>query len=262
MKKLMLASAALGALTIAGPLMAADLPARMPYKAPPPPPIPYFSWTGCYIGGHVGGAWSNRSFDNDNFVFATPLGTATQFGGNRGFDSSGWLGGGQAGCQWQITSVVFGIEGDGSWTGLRGSATDPLFLTSFDAKTEVIYDVTARLGWAWDRWLVYAKGGGAWAQEKFTVDDPVFGSFSDSFTRNGWVIGGGVEWAFWENWSAKLEYLHYDFGGRTFAFNGAFGGGAFAFNSELQQRIDTVKFGINWRFYPWAAPAAPVVARY
>jgi len=256
MKKLMLATAALGALTVAGPVWAADLP-RMPYKAPPPPPVPYFSWTGCYIGGHVGGAWGHRSFND--FAFTTPLGTF--FGGNNDVDHSGWLGGGQAGCQWQITSVVFGIEGDGSWTNLKGSVTDPFLFTHFDAKTEVIYDVTARLGWAWDRWLIYAKGGGAWAEDRVTVVDPVFGSFSDSFTRNGWVIGGGIEWAFWENWSAKVEYLHYDFGHRSFAFNG-FNGGGFGFDSRHDLQVDTIKFGLNWRFYPWAAPPPPVVARY
>jgi outer membrane immunogenic protein len=171
MKKLMFATAALGALTVAGPVLAADLPGRMPYKAPPPPPVPYFSWTGCYIGGHIGGAWGHKSFSNVEFVTAL----TTDFGTNNGFDYSGWLGGGQAGCQWQITSVVFGIEGDGSWTSLRGTVTDPFLFTSFSAKTDVIYDVTGRLGWAWDRWLIYAKGGGAWAQDKFSVVDPVFG---------------------------------------------------------------------------------------
>jgi outer membrane immunogenic protein len=256
MKKLMLATAALGALTIAGPVLAADLPARMPYKAPPPP-IPYFSWTGCYIGGHIGGAWGHRSFDNGRFTTAA----GTTFFQNNGFDNSGWLGGGQAGCQWQITNVVFGIEGDGSWTSLSGSVTDPFFLTNFNAKTDVIYDVTGRLGWAWDRWLIYAKGGGAWAQDSFTVVDPLFGSVSDSFTRSGWVIGGGVEWAFWDNWSMKLEYLHYDFGSRN--FNGVFPVAApVGFNFDAQTRVDTIKFGINWRFYPWAPPPAPVVARY
>jgi outer membrane immunogenic protein len=256
MKKLMLATAALGALTIAGPVLAADLPARMPYKAPPPP-IPYFSWSGCYIGGHVGGAWAHRSVDNG--FFATALGT-TFFGGN-GFDTSGWLAGGQAGCQWQITNIVFGVEGDASWTNLQGTVVDPFTFTSFDVKNDLIYDVTARLGWAWDRWMVYAKGGGAWAEDRFNVVDPVFGSFSENFTRNGWVIGGGIEWAFWENWSMKLEYLHYDFGSRTFIFNG-FAGVPFTFNADHSLQVETIKFGINWRFSPWTPPPAPVVARY
>ena len=252
MKKLMLATTAL---IVAGPGLAADLPARMPYKAPPPPAVAYFSWTGCYIGGHVGGGWGHKSFD-DEVVFHRALGTVINHA-NGGVDYSGWLGGGQGGCQWQITSVVFGVEGDGSWTNLQSTVTDPLLLRDFSAKIDVIYDVTARLGWAWDRWLIYAKGGGAWAQ--VAVANP---SFSDRITRNGWVIGGGIEWAFWESWSAKLEYLHYDFGGRTFAFNGVLAGVPFDFTSGVQQRIDTVKFGINWRFYPWESPVAPVVARY
>jgi outer membrane immunogenic protein len=262
MKKLMLATAALGALTAAGPVLAADLPARMPYKAPPPP-IPYFSWTGCYIGGHVGGAWEHRDLENGTIVATTALGATTTFLNTGGFDTSGWLAGGQAGCQWQITSVVFGIEGDGSWTNLSGTLTDPLTGTTFSTNNnnQVLYDVTARLGWAWDRWLIYAKGGGAWAQENFSVFNPIFGTVSDSFTRNGWVIGGGVEWAFWDNWSVKLEYLHYDFGSR--GFNGFFPfvtPTTLAF--DVNERVDTIKLGINWRFYPWGAPAAPVVARY
>jgi outer membrane immunogenic protein len=241
----------------------------MPYKAPPPPPVPLFSWTGCYIGGHVGGAWEHRDFNNGTIVgpFGVGGARATTFFGNNGFDNSGWLAGGQAGCQWQITSVVFGIEGDGSWTDLRGNSgtvvfVNPLFFgDTFSVKNDVLYDVTGRLGWAWDRWLIYAKGGGAWMQESFNAFIPGVGSFSDSETRNGWVVGGGVEWAFWEGWSAKLEYLHYDFGSRNFSGT-FFPGTAFTFGSGFNDRVDTIKFGLNWRFYPWAQPVAPVVARY
>jgi outer membrane immunogenic protein len=254
MKKSMLATLTLGALIVSGPALATDLPAKMPYKASPPPPVEYFSWTGCYIGGHVGGAWGHKSFDN-TVVFERVLGTVTD---RDGVDFSGWLGGGQGGCQWQLTNVVLGIEGDGSWTNLQSTANDPVIFRNFSAKIDAIYDVTGRLGWAWDRWLIYAKGGGAWAE--IAVSNPF--SSNNNLTRDGWVIGGGIEWAFLENWSAKLEYLHYDFGGRTFAFNGVLATVPFNFSSNVQQTVDTIKFGINWRFYPWAASPSPVVARY
>ena len=75
---------------------------------------------------------------------------------------------------------------------------------------------TARLGYTWDpRWLVYAKGGAAWAHDKYDVAT-YLGTWAASETRSGWTVGGGLEWAFADNWSAKLEYQFYDFGNQGF----------------------------------------------
>src|SRR5215469_18804019 len=78
-------------------------------------------------------------------------------------------------------------------------------------------------GWAWDRWLIYAKGGAAWAGDKYSAFIPVFDEqLEASETRTGWTVGGGIEWAFWSNWSAKAEYDYYDFGTRTLTLTGTF----------------------------------------
>ena len=81
--------------------------------------------------------------------------------------------------------------------------------------------MTGRLGWTWDRWMLYAKGGAAWAGDKYSADIPRFDEhILASQTRAGWTVGGGVEWAFWQNWSAKVEYDFYDFGTRDVSFTG------------------------------------------
>ena len=107
---------------------------------------------------------------------------------------------------------------------------------------------TARLGYAWDpRWLVYAKGGAAWAHDKYTVD--YLGTWAASETRSGWTVGGGLEWAFADNWSAKLEYQFYDFGTKDLAFfSSDFVGGPTTSVKSVKQQIHTVKLGLNYRF--------------
>ena len=113
MKKLFLTGVALSAL-VAGPAMAADLAVRAPaYKAPPPVPV-YFSWTGCYVGGHVGGLWARKEWtDRDFRCVATAEGS---------HDADSWLGGVQAGCDYQFAGgFVIGIQGDYAWTDAEGS---------------------------------------------------------------------------------------------------------------------------------------------
>jgi outer membrane immunogenic protein len=249
MKRIMLTTAALGALLVAGPALAADLSMPMPYKSPAYAPVPYFTWTGCYLGGHVGGGWGRKDFSDaagTNFI-----GTTVQD------DTGGFLGGGQIGCNYQFaTSVVLGIEADASWADISGDSPNPLIPgDSVHARTDLLTDVTGRLGWTWNRWLVYAKGGVAWAHDNYDVLTPG-ADFSASETRTGWTVGAGVEWAFLDNWSAKLEYLHYDFGGRDLTLTDPVAG---TIGTHIDQRIDTVKLGLNYRF--WAGPAS-IVARY
>jgi outer membrane immunogenic protein len=247
MKKLILATSAL---VCAGSALAADLPARMPVKAPVLAPPP-FSWTGCYIGGHVGYAWGQKDFADPTGGNFAPLGTAV------GVDTEGWLGGGQIGCNYQFASNwVIGIEGEYSWADINGDA-DAFFggkNNVLSAKTESIASATARLGYSWNRTLFYAKGGAAWAEDKYSVFLPgVFLLFPDviargSETRFGWTIGAGFEWAFANNWSAKIEYNHYDFGSRTInLFDPLLPLAIVPVN--VDQRIDAVKVGINYRFW-------------
>jgi outer membrane immunogenic protein len=166
---------------------------------------------------------------------------------------AGFLGGGQVGCNLQFGSNwVIGIEGDGSGSDIRGDITQTVLgiTGTAHAQTDWIASATGRLGWAWDRWLLYAKGGAAWAGDKYSAFIPVFNEqLEASETRTGWTVGGGIEWAFWSNWSAKAEYDYYDFGTRTLTLTGTFAGAPIQVSGvNVRQRISVGKFGINYRF--------------
>jgi outer membrane immunogenic protein len=236
---------ALGALGMAAPALAADMPAKMLLKAPAPVP---FTWTGCYIGGQAGYGWGSKDFSDPT--------AGGPFGGTVNDKVKGWLAGGQAGCNYQVSNWVFGVEGDAAWANINGLAADPFFtgknVQTAQAKVNFLADITGRLGVAWDRVLVYGKGGAAIAHDSYDVIFPFLFStpgtvdFSSSEDRAGWVAGAGVEWAFAQSWSAKAEYLHYDFGGGNLALTNGAGG---TLNTRVDQKIHTVKFGINFHFW-------------
>src|SRR5215475_6844266 len=158
---------------------AADL-GRSAYKAPPPG-VPAFSWTGCYIGGNVGGGWGRET------ASAPTLAPGISVSG----DTSGVIGGGQIGCNYQFApNWVIGIEGDGSAADIKGDATATVLgiTGTARARTDWIASVTGRIGWAADRWLVYAKGGAAWAGDNYSADVPIFiEHIAASETRAGWT---------------------------------------------------------------------------
>ena len=272
MKRLLLAGTALA---FGGHAMAADLPVKAPVKAPAP-----FSWTGCYVGGHVGAGWGRKEFSDPGFVGGG--GTINQnfapAGESIPFDvGAGFLGGAQIGCDYQFApNWVFGAEGDFSWTNLNGQATDPFFLGKHNnpigltSKTDQLATATARLGYAFDHYLLYAKGGAAWAHDSYSLQNLVsFGpglcaaagvgfiacNPTGTETRLGWTVGFGFEWAFASNWSALVEFDHYAMGSRTISFfdpnAGGAGGGGHTEPVDVRQRIEAVKFGINYHF-GWA----------
>jgi outer membrane immunogenic protein len=126
----------------------------------------------------------------------------------------------------------------------------------------------------WDRWLLYAKGGAAWDHDKYSFVGRVtapqslggFSAFSPfdfaaSETRVGWTAGAGVEWAFYNNWSTKLEYDFYGFGNRQVVFVSTSNNGRPPLSADIAQQIHTVKFGINYRF-SWGKAPAPIAAKY
>ena len=269
MKKIALAAAAVLSIVFAGAASATDLPARTYTKAPVLAPAPIFNWTGFYIGVHGGGDW----FDKNWSAPLTPINIA---GGCPGCPSpvgshtaSSWLAGGQAGFNYQTGMWVLGVELDGSWTNLRGSGTNLLLGVPFlnNSKTDALATAAGRVGIAVNQALFYVKGGGGWANDRFfTSNSTAFvgaippGSpiqLADD-TRWGWMIGGGVEYAFTNNWSVKAEYNHLDFGTRTQTLTAQPGCGCGSFQYDVRQTIDLVKVGLNYRF-GWANP---VVAKY
>lgn len=247
---IILALASMGA-----PVWAADLAPS--YKAPPMAPVALYDWAGFYVGGHVGGG---SAIDNDtelapgNAPF--PAGTAIST-----YHASGFLGGVQGGYNWQASNnLVLGVEGEYSWADLSGIATTvsvvPGFLNGFSTTDTVkLKDValaTGRLGYAANNWLFFVKGGGAWGHGSSRGNDFLAnGTFADNpssnSSRTGWVVGGGIEWGFAPNWSAKIEYNHVDFGSRTVAINTTLGTTFTSFLSSTD-RTDLVKAGVNYRF--------------
>jgi outer membrane immunogenic protein len=208
MKKYLLGTAAAFILAATGSAGAADLAARPYTKAPAYTPAPIYNWTGFYIGGHVGGAFRG----NDNNVLG---------GGSDGV----FMGGGQIGYDTQFASSwVFGIEANYSVLDTRSSFAN-----------RGLGSVTGRLGYSWGQSLLYAKGGYAWADSRFT------NGFSGSGGRDGYTVGGGLEYLFTQNWSGKIEYQYYDFGNMSYLTPAVVVGG-------FRNDEHTVKAGLNYRF--------------
>jgi outer membrane immunogenic protein len=232
MTKLWLAGIALTAL-VAGPAMAADLPVRGPVYSPPPA-VALYNWSGCYIGANVGGGWTSNSN-----TFGDPLPDPVTSGFapiNIGTNGSGVVAGGQAGCNLQVASnFVVGIEGDFSWSGVKGEGTvGPIesipvpgaFPGSFATSThEVAWvgSVRGRAGVAFDRLLVYVTAGVAFANLKTTADEVFLTGVSNpgslDANRIGWVGGVGLEYAVTYNWIVRGEYLYHQFASDTFVGN-------------------------------------------
>src|SRR5882757_7806427 len=248
MKRLLLATAALSTLVVA-PAMSADLAVKAPvYKAAPP--VYAYNWTGCYVGGNVGGLWARKDWTS------TTPGTVGQAIGRHDVDS--WLGGIQAGCNYQFAGGwVVGIQGDYGWTDAKGSHVDPFFgVSTLSSNTKSLASVTGRVGYAWDRFLGYVKGGGAWERDDyswFVTAIPGI-ALNGSETRGGWTVGVGGEYAFLDWLTGFVEYDYYDFGTRTVGLTGI---GGLTANFDIHERKSVFKAGLNFKF-----GGAPVVAKY
>jgi outer membrane immunogenic protein len=276
--------------------------ADMPMKAPAAPPPSGYSWTGCYVGLNGGYGWNSgsTSYRNDpnapfadpiNFVpdpFGVPLQyvqTPSHTGG------SGGLAGGGTGCNWQSQQWVVGAEADIDWAHISGTDTRSAFgqfstgpgglYTSINntvtANEQVsvrwLSTIRARVGFAvQDRILLFATGGLAVGsvntQGSLTTSSPFPGLFnvawtgSNSAVKTGGVIGGGAEWAIYDHWSAKAEYLWYDLGRVSHSlnctatnFSPAFCGPVGQYFTTLGNASSTVfgsivRVGINYKFGP------------
>src|SRR5258708_11714050 len=148
MKKLLFASVARAA-QLASPAIAADWPVMAPTYSAPPPPAVYSWWTGCYVGGNLGGVWTRAFYTHDNSTVVEDF----------TFIPKSVIGGGQLGCQYQWNSLVFGVEGTWSWSNLQQSQPSVL-LTNRERSIGIdqIGTVTPRLGYALYRTMLYAKG--------------------------------------------------------------------------------------------------------
>jgi outer membrane immunogenic protein len=260
MKYSLLAGVAAVALAAVQPALAADLATSLPVKAAPAPVVPAFSWTGCYVGAHGGYAWGRERWYNT-------LGVAVP---GAEHDVKGWLAGGQAGCNLQQDRWVFGVEGDLSWANGKGNSFFDSFRGTptrfgYNTKADILGTIAARLGIAFDRTLLYAKGGLTSAHERHWTTLQILAPLpgptnifreTDTNWRWGGMVGGGVEYALTNNWSGKIEYNYLFLGKHADKFCLA-SNPASCIDLDVKQNIHLVKAVINYRWGPGA-----VVARY
>lgn len=216
MKRFTLAAAGLLAAAMAAPAIAADLPT--PYKAPlyAAP----FNWTGFYVGINGGYALGTSSWS------ARGLTTSD-------FDANGAMVGGTIGYNLQTSQLVFGIEGDLAYSWLKGSDGS----ACCETRNDWFATVRGRLGYAIDRLMPYVTGGAAFGDIK-TAD----GIGSQTTTRAGWTLGGGVEANIAGPWTAKVEYLYVDLGKAGCDASSCGAGTDVSFTSNI------VRAGVNYRF--------------
>jgi outer membrane immunogenic protein len=202
---------------------AADVEHAPVHRLPPPAMPLIYSWTGFYVGGHLGVGWAD--------------------GG-----SSGFLGGGQVGFNYQINPQwVLGVEGDIAGTTIKDTVNasfvfpGAIATANATASLDWVSTLAARAGYAFDRWLIYGKVGGAWAHASANITSsiimPNVGAIGVGTTINqtvsGLLLGVGTEYALWGNWSAKVEYNMMDFGNN---------------NPFADNKFNVFKAGLNYRF--------------
>lgn len=210
---LFLGCASLAALGMAATSASA---ADLPRKAPPAYYAPAFSWTGFYAGINGGYGWTT-SFPSK---------------------ADGAVYGGQLGYNWQIGSFVVGLEGDFQGTSIKYSETVAPGVIG-EAKIPAFATVRGRVGYAWNSLLLYATGGWAYTQSKASLSAGGL-SISDSSWGSGYAIGGGVEYALWDRWSVKGEYLYLKSGDTTLTLAG--------FTQSIDYKYNVVRAGLNYRF--------------
>jgi outer membrane immunogenic protein len=241
MKKYLLGTAALLAVAAATPALSADLGMR--YKAPPQVMEPVWTWTGFYAGINGGWGWGDSRWQLQPGVLNE--GTHAVDGGTVG---------GQIGYNWQFGAFVVGLEAQGNWADFRGSNVSLVFpLVTNRTNVDAFGLFTGKVGYAWNNFMVYAKGGAAVQSIDYnrftTIGGVSLGTASE--TRWGGSAGVGAEWAFTPNWSAGVEYNHMFMGSRDITF-------APAPNATDRIRLDSDVFTgrINYRF------GGPPISRY
>ncbi len=236
----------------------------MAVKAPVAPTTPPCIWCGFYVGLNAGGSWSRNDDVYTAFGPASSLTAAARPSG------SSFIGGGQAGYNWQWSQFVVGIEGDIAWrdrtdsANLIPSAAAPNDQVNVTNSQNWLGTIRPRAGVAFGNVLLYGTGGVAFGEvehsyQEIRVTTGQARMLADTATKTGWTAGVGVQWAFAPNWSIGAEYLHVDLGGTTLA-QGASTVAGLAFpasQATFTNRSDIVRAKLDWQFN-----LGPVVAKY
>jgi outer membrane immunogenic protein len=254
--------------------LAADLGVRPAAPAYVAPVAIAPTWTGLYIGFNGGWGWSNTNNNALTLSPTTPVGALGTFvpvtvgglGGNSS-NANGPVFGGQLGYNYQAGSWVFGIEGDVDGANIRanqgGTIASPAFggvLGSgfINAKQEWLASIRGRLGYTWGPGMIYVTGGGAWTGVQVNggvtaaaATTLATGTFSNSTTLSGWVVGAGYEWMIAPNWALRGEYLYYGFTGNNNNNNGALifpATGLAVTGTTGKLNTSVVRLGLDYRF--------------
>jgi outer membrane immunogenic protein len=237
MTRLFLLATTAAAVCFAGSASAADLSRKAPVR-PIAAAVP-FTWTGVYLGGHVGYGWANSRWSD------------LTSGESVSVKNNGALGGGQIGFNYQTGAWVVGLEADYSASGIKGAST--VFVDPVDGDVATINPhlrwtslVTARVGYAFDRYLPYIKGGVAFGDIRYSFANLTTGQTGGTtIPRTGWTVGAGLEVALDNNWSVRAEYDYISFGNKTKALPDEDG---------AIQQVGTrhsshqIRLGVNYRF--------------
>ncbi len=211
----------------ASPLLAADMPANGTPSLNGHIAAP--AWTGFYAGLNAGGVWVDSA----------------------GTKSNGFTGGGQIGFNWQVESVVFGLEADIQGTTLSqtttGSNAAGTLVVTETARANFFGTVRGRAGYAFGAWLPYITAGLLYTtiEHQGAGVTGVVGTYSASNAKSGWTFGGGVEWMFAPHWSAKLEYLYAEINGYTNTYTTT-APSIIATYDDLHANI--ARIGVNYHF--------------
>jgi outer membrane immunogenic protein len=271
--------------TTAGLLLTATSAFAAEPLPPPPPPPPVFTWTGFELGVHVGGGVGQTSAELEGASVTTfePLIFSNSY------DTTGVFGGVHLGYNYQMGPIVVGVQGEYNFAGITGSASN-IALNYEETAIREFGSADGRIGFAWDRLMIYAIGGFAYGDIRGQINcgDILCGLFvppalftglripvTNDFAANryGYDVGGGLEYNLMGNWTVRAEYRYYDWGSLGFAQAG-FGAFVFPFNAVLlranpfsiaipnhrdRETLQTGRIGLTYHF---AWPPAPVVAKY
>ncbi len=274
MKSRLLRGVALIAL-MTSPAVAADFS----FKAPQGEPASVHNWTGFYVGLNAGGALARSGDPTTTISCASAPGYGFPYfancpdapvvaaAGTGSMSKAAFVGGGQAGYNWQVNAVVFGGEVDFDSFHARlsrtGSGVLPFaggtFTITSSASTDVLFTARGRIGWAFDNLLLYGTGGLAETKlsasnlyaDTSTPPGPGIGAWNASAIKIGWTAGGGLEWALNRNWSVKAEYLFVKFGSINasgIVISGSLTGYGSAINTSTDLTAQIARAGFNYKF--------------
>ncbi|MGI6246924.1 MAG: outer membrane protein [Pseudochelatococcus sp.] len=237
-RKVLLAGATVVGIAASGAASAADLPARQVAPVAPVAYAPAFTWTGFYVGVNAGYAW-NTNEDNDVYVNGGYY--------KSGNDDGGFTGGGQVGYNYQINRFVVGLEADINYADLKGDNNAWSYSGSGSSSHGIEWfgTVRARLGVAFDRVLVYGTGGFAYGgggdSNGFVYNGAYYSQDDD--TRTGWTLGAGVEYAFTNNITARVEGLYVNLGKEDRKFYAPT-----VYNKREDTEFAVIRAGLNYKF--------------